>query len=418
MTRIVRLDRRQERGQVTLLVALVLLVAITIVVLFTARSAIVEQRVSANETRAKQAMAAAEAGLDRAHVYMREDGLDQDDDGTLDVLATQTLGNGATNRVLFCDGSDPEFNPASGGHCARNATGTMTCNAASPRARHATIVACGWSDDSAARHQVTQVVRSSPSMANPPSNPLTARGTVNVAGNMTVVNYYNNLTIWTGQTLDYNNATAKTFIRDPNLPAPETPDLDDPDALAGYPAVPEDINFANCSNTGDYYICGTHKDARGPDVIESDTTLRNLSNEQLFESYFGLPPDDYRDQVVTSEVTHQELTDGDSRDGEIIWLDEGGSINRELGTRLDPVILIVDGDVEFGGNAVIHGIVYVRGDLGGSGTPRIYGSIIVEGEADGTGNVTVLYDPVAAGGAASIGELSGVPGSWRDWAQP
>ncbi|MGC9456315.1 MAG: PilX N-terminal domain-containing pilus assembly protein [Halothiobacillaceae bacterium] len=409
---------RNERGQVTLLVALILLVAITIVVLFTARSAIMEQRVSANELRAKQAMAAAEAGLDRAHSYMLAGGLDQDDDDQLDVLPTQTLDNGATYRVLFCDSETPDFNPGNDGRCARSATATMTCNDASHRARNAMVIACGWSDDSAARHMVTQLLRASPSMARPPSNPLTARGNVNVSGNMTVVNYYNNLTIWTGHSLDFNNATAKTFIRDPNLPVPQAPDLDDPDLLANYPAVPEDTNFANCNNNSAYYICSTHKDARGPDVIETDTTLLNLTNDELFQSYFGLDPASYRDTVVTQEVTEAELADGGLRENEILWLDGGGTIDMELGTRLEPVILIVDGDAHFGANAVIHGMVYVRGGVGGTGTPKIYGATVVEGEVDGTGNVTVLYDPVAAGGAANIGELSGVPGSWRDWAQP
>ncbi|HHO69901.1 MAG TPA: hypothetical protein ENN02_00255, partial [Halothiobacillus sp.] len=76
-----------QQGMATVMAALVLLVAATLIVLFTARSAFMEQRISGNEVRAKQAMAAAQAGFDHALAHIQKNGIDHDNDGIVDRIS-------------------------------------------------------------------------------------------------------------------------------------------------------------------------------------------------------------------------------------------------------------------------------------------------------------------------------------------
>ena len=57
-------NKKLQNGAATLLVAVVLLIAITLATFFAARVNIEEQRISANDYRAKEAFNAADAGLE------------------------------------------------------------------------------------------------------------------------------------------------------------------------------------------------------------------------------------------------------------------------------------------------------------------------------------------------------------------
>ncbi len=407
----------RQQGLATVLVALVLLIASTLIVFFLARSTVTEQRITGNEVRAKQAMAAAESGLDRALVRLNQQGLDSNDDQVTDDITGATTVGTAQYRVAFCEADDPGFNAGNAGQCSEAVSGAFACNTPAYLARKVMLVACGWSDDESARHFASRLIAFSPALTNAPTNPLTARGMVNVSGNMTVLNYYDNLTIWTGEDIDFNNATSKTWVRDPSDPQPEMPDFDDPDSLADYPAVPNDSNFANTGQS-DAYVSGLDQDVISADIVSSDNSLATLSEDDLFRNYFGESKDVYRETVVTQDIAADDLFN-ESRDGQVIWVEGDVVINEDLGSRDEPVVLIVNGDVTFKGNAVTHGVIFstetVGGETSASGTPELYGSLISTGSVDATGNLKIFFDPLASGLAARSGAPATVPGTWRDW---
>ncbi|MDG4868260.1 PilX N-terminal domain-containing pilus assembly protein [Guyparkeria sp. 1SP6A2] len=405
-----------QRGMATVFVAIILLIAATLIAFFTARSGMVEQQITANEIRSKQALAAAEAGIQDALWTLQENGIS----GTDITPATNNhggFGGGGepTYRVRFCDPTNPGIDEDT---CPATPNDQVQCTAAAAGVQQAIAASCGWSDDRAARHLVTNMMRNAPSLPGTPTNPVTTKGSVNVTGNVSVANYFNNLTIWTGETLNTTSATGKTFIRQPSAPIPENPNFSDPDSWADYTPpegeINENFNFANCSSAN--FICGTQKDVQGPDVIDSDTSLAGLSDDELFLNYFGTNADSYRDTVVTSNVDATSLDDGSTRSGEVIWVD--GDLNGlpDLGTRTEPVILIVDGNLDVSSNPQFNGVLYVRGDIQGSGTPRINGALVAEGTVNKSGgNIEVLYDPLAVGLASRLGSAVSVPGTWRDW---
>src|SRR5688500_15081007 len=76
----------RQRGYVTLIVALVILVALTLITVYAGKVAVTELNTASNEARIKEAQAVAEHGLDRTVAY-----LDQNraaiTDGTIDWAA-------------------------------------------------------------------------------------------------------------------------------------------------------------------------------------------------------------------------------------------------------------------------------------------------------------------------------------------
>lgn len=60
-----------QRGAAVLLVSVVLLIAVTLLIMFAARVGILDQRISGNEFRHKEAFSNAEAGLDQAASFLR-----------------------------------------------------------------------------------------------------------------------------------------------------------------------------------------------------------------------------------------------------------------------------------------------------------------------------------------------------------
>jgi len=391
----------------SLLISLVLLIGITTVVLVTAHTTAREQRLSANDMRAKAAFEASQAGLDFALSYFNStDGMDQDSDGTADTLTANAVD--LTNpggdvvgsyQVAFCDAATDPDTLDCGSVNACTTPGDLN---------EALVFSCGWSDDDTAVQRMVQTVEQRPALSDPPTNPLSSRGGVNVGGSATVTNYFNNLTIWTGNSLDNIGNSGKTYIRDPDV---ATPSQD---------TVPPDPP-TTCTDDGTY-ICTTDSNTTGPDVIANDTAISQLTTEEYFQNYFGDDPEVYQKYRTTMEVDDNDASLPDVSDlggetNEIIWVegDAGFASNSTLGTRDDPVVLIVNGDASAAGNVTVNGFMYVLGDMEGSGNFKVNGSLIVDGTVGGTGSLDVVFDPEAVSNAGNITPPASMSGSWRDW---
>ena len=94
--------RSRQAGAATFAVAIVLLLLTTMVGVYTSHSVLLEQNISANDFRSRQAFEAAESGLSIAIAYISGRGAgDKDDDGVLDpVFDTDGDGVGDTASLL------------------------------------------------------------------------------------------------------------------------------------------------------------------------------------------------------------------------------------------------------------------------------------------------------------------------------
>ncbi|MEO1945373.1 MAG: pilus assembly PilX N-terminal domain-containing protein, partial [Candidatus Thioglobus sp.] len=76
---------KMQSGAATLLIAVIMLIAISLVTFLTGKTVLMETKMAANNYRASQAMADADAGMDYALAYFDDGGLDHDGNG-LDVI--------------------------------------------------------------------------------------------------------------------------------------------------------------------------------------------------------------------------------------------------------------------------------------------------------------------------------------------
>lgn len=101
--------------------------------------------------------------------------------------------------------------------------------------------------------------------------------------------------------------------------------------------------------------------------------------------------------VINHTIT--DLTELSGHAGQTVWV--AGGINTNggnvtVGTSSNPVILVINGDVDLGGNAslTVYGVVYVIGEIetSGGGSLTGFGQIAAEEEIDMQGSGTVNFD--------------------------
>ena len=384
--------------------SVVLLLLITMVSIYTSRTVIMEKRISANDFRARQAFEAAESGLQIAIAYIAESGgADKDEDGNIDpVFDTDADGVGDVNTMTFGD----------------NSSVTVTVAGAFPQFQ---IQAVGVSDDRTATQTVRSIGSTTDALPNVPANPLTTKSAVTINGSATIHNPEGHTTIWSGSDVELgsNNATA-TNIANPTD--------------AGYPTCMD--TSMTCSTVTSSVINGV-----GVDIVEYDTSLANLTPEQMFQNTFGLSMANYRESRVTLEVQALHVGNLASNDaapgvdmatGEVIWVEGNTSMtfSETVGctvkvgggglcptANLDPSILIINGDLTTGGNPSFSGIVYVIGSFSLSGSAAVAGALVVEGNlvSNAGGSLDLWYSSDILQWSRDNGPMAGAPGSWQDW---
>ena len=358
---------RTQRGAVTLLVSVVLLIAVTLIVLTTSQTVITEKRIISNQERAKQAYEAATAGLSYGAAYFQANGADADGDGSIDTLLSApswTYVSGASGpsyRVQFVQVDAGSFGRVE-------------------------IQAQGRSDDQSAIRSLSETISGTPAVANAPNNPLTSRGFVDLKGSGTITNLESTLTIWSGDSIDVTGNSPKTVIKHP---------------------------------TADGGIESTNKNNKGVDIVDNDPNLSTLTDDEYFQNFLGSAPTDYKDSVAR-EILDPAVTSVTTLDGmkaTVIWVSGDAEFvsNTEIGTEDDPVILVVDGNMDGAGTVTVNGILYITGDWSGAGNLTVNGAAVVKGNVDGTGSLDVVYDSDLLDNLGTVGKAVAMPGTWRDW---
>jgi Tfp pilus assembly protein PilX len=397
-----------QHGAASLLITLALLTVITFVSLYTSRTVMMEQKISANEYRSRVAFESAEAGAEAAIAYISND-WDRNDDGNPDPVfdtdgddvgdsqsANITLASGTVTgsvRVTVTDISDNDLVAMQ-------------------------IQSVGTSPDGSAERTITQVMAVVSPLPNAPDNPLLTRGTIVINGSATVHNEEGASTIWSGSDVDLgSNNSTKTKIADPN-------DANYPDCLGG---------SVKCG-----VISSSDRYTAGLDIIENDDSLANLTGDEFFENFFGLPPNEYRNSRVTLEVAAANVASAHDADppglqlatNEIVWVD--GDVSMNGGTvgcttavtgnnvcpanNIEPSIVIIDGDASFSGSPHFYGLLYITGEVTVSGDLYVRGAQVVQGNnATTTGSLDIWYDSSVLRNIAQNGRLGGGGGSWRDF---
>lgn len=390
------IGRTAQRGAITLAVSLAILVLSTLVTFNVARAILMEQKITNNELRARQAFEAAEAGLIEAMAYLKTDPdvngdgivdsnvLDSNADGTADS-ATRSIGTASVTVAITDLGGDlTEFR----------------------------VVAQGFSDDRSATRSIEQVVVTINPLPNAPQNPVITKGGIIISGSATVHNPEGHSTIWSGGDIDLgsNNSTST-----------EVPDVADP----GYPAcmdVPMSCTLVSASS----------RLLAGVDIIENDSSLGTLTSDEFFRNFFGVAPATYRASMVTIDSTTATANaDVDLATHEVIWIEGDHSFNGVTvgcavavsgnnvcsAANTKPSIIIVNGNASFSGTPQFYGLLYVAGNVNMSGNATVHGAVVTGGTATNStgGSLDVWYSSSVLGGTAQAGASTGSAGTWRDF---
>lgn len=397
-----------QRGAATLLIALIVMTTVTLVTLYTSRTVLMEKKMATNDYRSRVAFEAAEAGMEAAVAYI-QGGRDRDNDGALpaevdasgtDISDTNEFLFTTTNTLTLANGSQAVVTLLDRSIPNEQITSTE-------------IVSVGWSDDKAATRTVVQLLTTINALPNIPENPLLTRGTAVISGSADVFNPEGHSTIWSGGPVDLGgSATVNTFVANP--------------ADANYPNCLGDA-LNPCSTTA-----ASSSGQAGLDVVEQDSSLNNLTDDEFFENFFGMTPTEYRNSVVTMDL--DPATDNVSTsvhlatNPEVIWVD--GNVTLSANTivgcsvaqspcptaNISPVIMIVDGVLTMQGNADFYGMLYVTGGTAGHGNPTSVGSIVIAGDTSNlTGSFSVTYNSDVLERAGMGGRPAASSGSWHDF---
>jgi hypothetical protein len=423
---------RGQAGAVTLAMSLILLFLITLVTLGVTRSISIEKKFSNNDVRSSLAFEAAEAGVAAAFGYLENrvvvgSGIQLDDytvNGTAqpspfyntdydgDRAYSDQLDTGSFVVRFYAPGDDPD--PDS----------SLTV-LSDPTFK---IVSTGFSDDLSATRTISLIAARNRALEEIAGNPLIAKGIVNSGGSLSVINPEGDTTIWSGDDVDLSSGNG-TSTEIPN---------------------PFEVEYPECMSTP--LLCETIDTSNktlgpGPDVIEYDTNLSNLSTVDLFEQYFGS-----RDVIAyaeSDEVTHNTTADDTTINGltesVIVLSDTDGVVNLKTGTYIgcpnkppanqacpdvDPSvnpnpdewpsvasIVIINGDLEWNGNVHISGLLYVTGRvIDGTGNLSVYGAMITSGVSnDVSGSIDITYHSGLLAQASLLGPSYAPPGGWRDF---
>ena len=412
---------KNQLGVATLFVAVIILVIMTLMVIYAARVGLMEQRISSNDVRYKEAFAIADGGVDFATQLFAErfKGIsDATDNTALTALASQV-----TNELDGVPGPAPVIG-----------NGTFTVNVqnnSTPGSVVYTFLSTGIGADGTANATVQRQISMSYLFGGSvPDVPIIVGGGVETGGNFNVSTNPNGggdgvpVSVWSSGdiTTSSSSATCHAEFYDGNNAQCSNPSGNDENITRG-------TNPETASST---------YDPSKPDLLPNDENFPS----DLFEFVFGLNHDDYMVKKNEADSNGQMLTDcsdmvslganaGDS--SPLWWIDGNCSFNGgTVGSETSPVILVVeDGQLSITGNATFYGIIYLfdsddndatlpnpSASLGG--TTEIQGSFISDvGGAAMSGSYSIVYNPnLIEAFSATNGSnysFSYVPASWRDF---
>jgi Tfp pilus assembly protein PilX len=363
---------RNQKGVATLLITVIMIASITLIILFAASYNRMQEQIISNSYQNTQAYEAAEAGLEFGIVYLQQ--------------------NSAAILANPVNGYIPAYSSASTQNVSLTDSSKFTITFTNPVQNNYTLISIsstGTSSDGTSTRTISQKVALGSLLSTPPTIPLISKGSVTMSGNALISNSNLNSTINSASTVAFSGNAATTIV-----------------------------NGAT----------GSNKSGVNGDVQQNNATINAMSNTTFFQTYFGSTEAAVQPTVKhyysnASSTNYSATLDGMT--GTSIWIDQTGgqatlSGNPVIGTAANPVLLIVNGNLNISGNAVIWGFVYVIGGVATSltGNSVINGGVVSTDNLSLSGNTTIKFNTTVLSGLQQQVEASyfaKVPGTWKDF---
>lgn len=419
---------KRQRGAAVLLVSIVLLIGVTLITIFAARVGVMDQRISANEYRHKEAQAAADAGLEQAAAFISQNpDLYLGTGGDWSSCSSST----ALQDTFPCTSSGKEY---------ESVYSVVSGTTISPLNYMVTL-------DSEIQSDSYLVFTTSTSTGNI----LTAVGkgsSLDGTGDAFAQVSYAQVTIGIpgdippiiASYLDVNGNF--TIVADPHA------GINDGVPISGWTAT------LDGTSSGSWQTCNLGSFKNGDEVCseafdDSSSTGNtgwggcgcedNLSENgspsyDLFEDKDNFPDDVFgyvfsgatesaiRDAAIDADHRFDDCTALESVDlstSKLVWIDGDCTIPGDIGDQTNPIILIVDGLLKINAGHHVWGLLVTLDEMQLSGGPTIHGSIVTDSNTKLTaGGYTQIYDPKVLAKLTDdilISELSKIKYSWKNY---
>lgn len=358
----------RQRG-VSLIVTLMIVILLSLLALYGAGVLVLDTRSAANDFRAREAMAAAESGTEQGLSLLNANrerilagGLDSNGDGTAD--STWTVCTDAadpcspirsTDRTnwQFLTISNLSSQPGAGSFTLYLLTPVPD---ADPNVKNGSllvynVVAIGKSADGTSTASLKQGAYFYPLLLGNVSTPLAAASNIPLSGNYSIITSSNGggpgvpVTAWSANPITPGGSFASCHIGDFEAGACLSSDALSKNGLTG------------------------------PDLIGSDPNFP----PDLFQFLFGVPASDYQKIKDEAKVV-ADCSGLNASSSGLIWVTGSCNLpNNNVGSLANPVMLVVEGDIQANGTYDFYGMVYLFNLAGGTPTTLFNGNYHIHG---------------------------------------
>ncbi len=361
-----------QKGATTLLLTAVLLMTATLIITFAATFSRIQQKIASNQYQSSQAFQASEAGLAFGIVYLKNN--------SAIILANPVGGY----IPAFSDSNTSNFSLPNGSKYTIVYTNPIANNY---KLIHITVT--GTSADGTSTKQISQDVQFNSLLLNPPSTTVSTKGNLSIGGSSQFINTETNKTVQSGGTVTFNGSG-------------------------------QTVTSSGTSSTSS---------SIKSDVQQNVSSTQSMSNDVFFQSIFGASMNTLKSTANYYYQNNSNTTYNSQLNGvedAVIWIEQTGgnaqlNSNVVIGSPTHPVLLIVNGNIDFSGGVTIYGFVFVNGTTSAetniTGSVAINGGIATTGDLGASGNTTLQYSSSILQSLQNIPALSNyakVPGSWKD----
>lgn len=401
---------------VSLVVTLVLVVLLSLLALYGAGVLVLDTRSAANDYRTKEALAAAEAGLEQGYSLLNinrkrigSSGLDANDDGDVaDATDSGWTACAGTETTAPCvairadDRANWSYLTINAGLVAAPTQGgsftlfLMTPGSGDSNQLVYNIVARGLSADGTSQSIAKQGAYFYPLILGEVDTPLAAASNIPLSGNYSIITNSNGggsgvpVTAWSDSAITPGGSFASCHMGEFD---------------------------GNACPSGDAL---SKSGLTGPDLVGSDPNFP----ADLFQYLFGVAETDYQ-QVKNQATVAADCSGLNSATEGIVWVTGDCNPPGDVGTADAPVLLVVEGDTTINAGDQFYGLLYMFDPSGGTprlisnGNAHLHGAIIAHDGVDLqlNGGFVLEYDAdvlAALSRSASNRGLTRLPGSWSD----
>ena len=356
-----------SRGAAILLMTVILFLVSTMVIIFAASYVRMQSKTVSNFDRERQALSAAEAGMEFAINYL--------DVNSGIILASPVNGhlapfsNSSITNVALGDGS------------------TFSITYTNPTADDYTLIqitSVGVSADGSATRTVNQLVKSGSIFFNIPSGAITVANSVSLSGSSSVSNTDTGSTIVSGSTVSLTGDANTT-------------------GTGSFSGITQNVSSLSSSTSSQIF-----------------NTYFGTDSTTFVEQQFA--------HIYTNSGNNNYSSTLGGMTGTSIWIDQTSSSTVSLngtttiGSETSPVLLVVNnGTLAVSGNLTFYGFIFMLGSGSAvtiTGSAETNGAIVSVGTLNMSGHAEMYYSSSVLSDLQDLSSLhyyAKVPGSWRDF---